>query len=182
MNGNRRRLVQVLGVPALLAGAMVLGSCDRSPLAPVAPAAQPVPDVRSDWFGSGLLHLLTCSPLPYDSTSQVIGPGGGTLTVGPHTFTVPAGALAAPTLITAVVDPDSVNAIRFSPQGLVFQQPTQLVMSYANCGLLGLLVPKRIAYTIDDLQILEILPSLDNVFNRTVTGQVSHFSQYAIAW
>lgn len=174
-----RRPVWVLG---LLAGTVLLGSCNRSPVAPVPPTARPVPDVRSDWFGSSWLQLLTCTPLPYDSTSQVIGPDGGTLTVGPHTLTIPAGALATPTLITAVVNSDSVNAIRFSPQGLVFQQPTQLVMSYANCGVLGLLIPKRIAYTTDDFQILEIIPSLDNILNRTVTGQVSHFSQYAIAW
>jgi hypothetical protein len=176
MSANRRRLVLALG---LVAGTLVLGSCDRSPMAPV---AQPASDVRSDWFGWGLNLLLTCSPQPYDSASQMIGPDGGTLTVGGNRLTVPAGALQAPTLITGVVTPDSVNAIRFSPQGLVFQQPTQLVMSYANCGLLHVFIPKRIAYTTDDFQILEMIPSLDNVLNRTVTGQVSHFSQYAIAW
>lgn len=175
----KQRLLFVLG---LLAGSAIVGSCDRTPVAPAAPAAQPVPDVRSDWFGWGLNLLLKCSPLPYDSTSQVIGPAGGTLTVGPHALTVPPGALSAPTLITAVVNPDTVNTIRFSPQGLTFQQPAQLVMSYANCGLLGSLIPKRIAYTTDDLFILQVIPSLDNVLDRTVTGQVSHFSQYAIAW
>jgi len=168
----------------LLIGGSValLGSCDRMPVAPAAPPVQAVPDVRSDWFGWSLNLLLTCQPLPYDSASQVIGPEGGAISVGPHTLTIPAGALTAPTTITAVVNPDSVNAVRFSPQGLVFQQPAQLVMSYANCGLLGSFIPKRIAYTTDDFQILELIPSLDNFLNRTVTGRLSHFSQYAIAW
>lgn len=174
----KRRLVWVLG---LLAGSAILGSCDRVPVTPRVPAAQQVPGAQSDWF-PGLDLLLKCSPLPADSESQVIGPDGGTLTVGPHTLTVPPGALSAPTLITGVIQPDTVNAIRFSPQGLVFQQPTQLVMSYANCPVLGSLTPKRIAYTTDDLQILQIIPSLDNILNQTVTGQVSHFSQYAVAW
>ena len=174
-----RRLVFVL---SLLAGAAILGSCDRTPVAPTVPAAQPVPDVRSDWFGWGFNLLLKCSPQPFDSASQTIGPDGGTLTVGSNTLTVPPGALSTPTTISGVVQPDSVNAVRFAPQGLVFQQPAQLVMSYANCGLLGALIPKRIAYTTDDFFILQIIPSLDNVLNRTVTGQVSHFSQYAIAW
>jgi len=175
----KQRLLFVLG---LLAGSAIVGSCDRTPVAPTVPATQPVPDVRSDWFGWGFNRLLKCSPLPYDSTSQVIGPAGGTLTVGPHTLTVPPGALSVPTLITGVVNPDTVNAVRLAPQGLVFQQPVQLVMSYANCGVIGSLIPKRIAYTTDDLFILEIIPSLDDVLNQTVTGQVSHFSQYAIAW
>lgn len=176
---TKRRLAFAL---SLLAGAVTLGSCDRTPLAPTVPAAQPVPDVRSDWFGWGVNLLLKCSPQPFDSASQMIGPDGGTLTVGANTLTIPPGALSAPTQISGVVHPDSVNAIRFAPQGLVFQQPAQLVMSYANCGLLGSLIPRRIAYTTDDFFILQIIPSLDNALTRTVTGQVSHFSQYAIAW
>lgn len=167
---------------AILAAALVLGSCDRIPVSPPSSAATPVPGVRSDWFGGSLNLLLACQPLPYDSTSATIGPEGGSLAVGPHTFTVPAGALSAPTLITAVVRPDSVNAVRFTPQGLTFQTPATLVMSYANCGTLSGLTPKRIAYTTDGLQILSILPSIDNLLQQTVTGQVSHFSQYAIAW
>ena len=169
-------------IMSLLAGSAILGSCDQAPVAPTGPAAQPVPDVRSDWFGWGFNLLLKCSPQDFDSTSQVIGPDGGTLTVGANTLTIPPGALSAPTQISGVVYPDSVNAIRFAPQGLVFQQPAQLVMSYANCGLLGSLIPRRIAYTTDDFFILQIIPSLDNALTRTVTGQVSHFSQYAIAW
>lgn len=176
------RLSRLVWVPSLLAGSVLLGSCDRMPETPKVPAAQPAPDVQADWFGWGSRLLLKCSPLPFDSTSQVIGPEGGTLTVGSNTLTVPPGALGAPTMITGVVHPDTVNAIRFSPQGLVFQQPAQLVMSYANCGLLESLIPKRIAYTTDDLFILQIIPSLDDVLNRTVTGQVFHFSQYAVAW
>jgi len=177
MNVNRR-VVWVLG---LLAGSAMLGSCDRMPVTPKVPAAQPAPDTRSDW-GLGLNLLLKCSPLPADSESQVIGPEGGTLTVGPHTLTVPPGALDTATLITGVMRSDTVNAIRFSPQGLIFQQPARLAMSYANCGVFWSLIPKRIAYTTDDLFILQIIPSLDNIFSQRVTGQVSHFSQYAIAW
>lgn len=146
------------------------------------PAAHATPDVRSDWFGSSLLPLVTCSPLAYDSTARVIGPDGGTITAGPHTLTIPGGALTVPTLITAVVNPTPVNAIQFSPPGLTFQRPAQLVMSYANCELPGLLVPRRVVYTTDNFQILEIIPSLDDLLDRTVTGQISHFSQYAIAW
>jgi hypothetical protein len=55
-------------------------------------------------------------------------------------------------------------------------------MSYANCNLLGLLLPKRIAYTTSGLQILEYLLSFDNLFAKKVTGRVNHFSDYAIAW
>jgi hypothetical protein len=158
---------------------LVVAGCERAPVAPVVPPIA-ADDVSDSWWLLGT--LLKCSPLPYDSTTAVIGADGGLLAVGPHTFTVPAGALDTATVITAVVDPDSVNQVRFSPQGLVFQQPASLTMSYANCGLFGLFIPKRIAYVTDDFRILQLIPSLDDVLHRQVTGQVSHFSQYAIAW
>ena len=55
-------------------------------------------------------------------------------------------------------------------------------MSYANCNLLGRLLPKRVAYVSDALNILSYLLSLDNVFAKQVTGRVDHFSNYAVAW
>ena len=126
--------------------------------------------------------LLRCAPLPSDSVTQTIGPDGGTLYVGAHRLSVPAGALSEPVTITAVAPTDTVNQVRFQPEGLTFLRPTSLTMSYANCNILGSLVPKRIAYTSDALVILEYLASLDNLLSRTVTGQVQHFSTYAIAW
>jgi hypothetical protein len=55
-------------------------------------------------------------------------------------------------------------------------------MSYANCNLLGLLLPKRIAYTTERYRILEYLLSIDNLLSKQVTGRLKHFSQYAVAW
>ena len=75
-----------------------------------------------------------------------------------------------------------VNAVKFKPAGLQFQTAAALKMSYANCSLLGKLLPKRIAYTTDNLQILYYLLSLDNLLSKYVTGQVKHFSDYVVAW
>ena len=57
-----------------------------------------------------------------------------------------------------------------------------LSMPYGNCSLVGSILPKQIAYTTDNLQILSYLLSLDNLLSKTVTGQVNHFSRYAVAW
>jgi hypothetical protein len=126
--------------------------------------------------------LLQCTPLPYDSVTQTIGPEGGTIQVGPHTLSIPAGALGAPVTITAVALSETVNRVRFQPEGLTFQQSASLSMSYANCNLLGLLLPKRVAYTTDLLQILYYLQSVDKPLSQTVTGRLDHFSDYAVAW
>ena len=169
--------------PALLLGAasaLALGCGDRSQLGVAAQAPTP----HSNLIG-GLLApsgLLTCRPLPYDSTTQTIGPDGGTIYIGSHSLDIPAGALPSPTMITAVVASGTVNAVRFQPEGLQFQRTAYLTMSYGNCDLLGSLAPRRIAYTTDALGILEYLVSADNLFAGHVTGELQHFSEYAIAW
>jgi hypothetical protein len=167
-------------VVALLVCALGLSSaCDRTPTAPQ-PAAP-----SSDLIGSllGATGLLSCSNLPYASTTKTIGIAGGSLSVGPHTLLIPPGALLRPTTITMILPTGlHVNAVKFQPAGLQFLTPAVLKMSYANCSLLGKLLPKRIAYTTDNLQILYYLLSLDNLLSKYVTGKLNHFSDYAIAW
>ena len=125
--------------------------------------------------------LLKCNPMPTYTASKTIGAAGGTIVVGPHKLVVPPNALNAPVTITAVAPHDNVNRIEFSPEGLVFNKSTSLTMSYANCSLLAGLLP-RIAYVGDQLNILEYLLGSNNIFARTVTGQLKHFSGYAVAW
>ncbi len=171
-----RPLVVVLLVCAL---ALAAACGDRTSTAPQAPTPS------ADLIGSLLkpTGLLQCSNLPYDSTTQTIGPAGGSLSVGPHTLVIPPGALTRSVSITMILPTGlGVNAVKFKPAGLQFQTPAALTMSYANCSLLGKLLPKRIAYTTDNLQILYYLLSLDNLLSKYVTGQVNHFSDYVIAW
>jgi hypothetical protein len=163
--------------------AAVSTSCsDRGvPTAPAAPQ-----QISADLIGD-LTHgvqglLLTCTPMPAYHASQVIGPDGGTLVIGPHTFTVPRGALTSPVLITADAPHDNLNRVIFQPEGLTFRKSASLTMSYANCEGLGSLLPKQIAYTNDLLQILSFITSIDDIFSNKVTGQVNHFSEYIVAW
>jgi hypothetical protein len=162
---------------AMLGGATiaVLSCSDGSPLG----VASGLPRANSNLNDS---LLLSCTPLAYDSATQTIGPLGGTISVGPHAFTVPAGALDSDVTITAVVPPDSVNRVLFQPDGLRFNSPASLTMSYANCNTLGLLVPRRVVQIDTTLAILGVLHSVDSKLSRTVTGKVPHFSDYAVAW
>jgi hypothetical protein len=162
-------------LPALL-GAVTLVALSCGEPTPVGVES---PDLLAFPQAAGLLQ---CTPLPADSVTQTIGPEGGTLQVGPHTLSVPPGALADTVSITAVAPSDTVNRVQFQPAGLTFSQPAALTMSYANCKPLALGFPKQIAYTTDALDILEYISSLDDGSARAVTGQVEHFSEYAVAW
>lgn len=126
------------------------------------------------------LHLLSCSPQPYASTTRVLGPSGGSIVIGTHRLVIPAGALNSQRTIRAEQVTGRVNSVRFSPEGLTFAKPAKLTLSYSNCS--PLLVLKKIVYTDELLRILELIPSLDDLRTKTVTGDIRHFSRYAVAW
>lgn len=182
------RIARIYVGAALLAAALTITACgDGSPTAPAAPQATQPFESNAELLGLltptlNRVGLLTCSPLAPDRESTVIGPEGGTLRVGPHTLTVPRGALRYPVRITASIESERVNRVEFQPHGLEFRRPAALTMSYANCDLLGRLLPKRIAYVTPQLRILYLLESIDHVGAKKVTGRVDHFSEYAVAW
>jgi hypothetical protein len=125
--------------------------------------------------------LLLCSPQKYAVTTQTLGPKGGEIVVGSHRLKIPKDALSKKTKITAEQIRGSTNSIRFSPEGLRFRRPAELTMSYENCVLV--LLQKKIVYTDEKLNILEVLKeSLDLFKKKTVTAPIDHFSRYAVAW
>ena len=176
MKAMRLLLPVVAGVAVLSAAGC--GNTDTLRPGPQSPEAQ------GSLGGSlgQLTGLLQCAPLPADSVSVPVGPDGGTISVGPHALVIPAGALADRVTITAVAPSDTVNRVRFEPTGLVFRRTASLTMSYANCNLPGLPIPRRIAYIDHALDILYYLLSADHPLSQAVTGRLDHFSEYAVAW
>lgn len=180
-------------------GALALAlACDRSPTAvpgsvpsPSFSARPPQPPARKGAEPNGRpnslhrLDLMHCSELSPAWATALIGPAGGTLSVGPHTLRVPTGALAEAVLIVAELkhEDDGYNAVRFHPHGLKFQAPAYLTMSYANCdtGDGSRLSSVQVVYT-RDKKIVEAEPSVLDPEMQTVTGAITHFSNYAIAW
>src|SRR5207249_9903648 len=99
----RRRLMKArrLIAPFVLL-AIALACTDRSPT-----AVAPPPPPQADLIGSLLsaTGLLKCSNLPYASSTQTIGVGGGVISAGPHTPVIPPGALLAPPAHTMSAPP-----------------------------------------------------------------------------
>src|SRR5207249_3297576 len=122
-----------------------------------------------------------CDPLKPATASVVIGPLGGTLKVGPHRLVIPAGALPDTVTISGSIAGGEINAIKFAPEGLQFSVGALLTMSFENCKKLDL--PSTvIVYTDDALNILETIPSVAANNNKSVSGTLWHFSQYAVAY
>lgn len=174
-----------LRVPALvLAVALLFGvgcSSNQDPTAPseaMTTAPQPSASITSSLLSS--VELLTCRPLPYASSTAVVGAEGGSVRVGKTSLEIPRGALQAPVTIKAEQVSGSVNSVRFSPEGLRFSKPAVLTMSYDNCLLT--LPTKQIVYTTEGLRVLELLKSLDLRLSRRVSASIEHFSRYAVAY
>ena len=196
MKWNRRFSTLALAF-ALVAGLSCTTSDSTAPLAPTSEQDNPSFGLIGDLTGgltetvdglTGTLvgtlgkvtDLLLCSPQPYAITKQTIGPSGGALKVGTHSLVIPKGALSEKVVITAEQIRGSTNSIRFSPEGLRFQQPAVLTMNYQNCALV--LLQKKIVYATEKLKILEVLTSLDLFKSKTVTAPIDHFSRYAVAY
>src|SRR2546423_1832379 len=113
---------------------------------------------------------------------QAGGPAGGRRALGPARLTFPPGAVSAAVTIQAQIPAGySGNYIQFKPDRGVFQQPASLTISYSNCSLANA-TQLKVAQVSDVLQILQYVPSTNDLDAHTVTGQLQHFSNYAVAW
>src|SRR5439155_1388434 len=138
-----------------------------------------VPDTSTAAANGG---VDSCSTVLVGMIRQTVGPAGGIIALGPARLTIPPGALSAVVTIQAKIPAGySGNYIQFKPDGLVFQQPASLRMSYSNCSLVNA-TQLKVAQVTDGLQIIQYVPSTNDLGGLTVTGQLQHFSNYAVAW
>jgi hypothetical protein len=188
---GRAPFAALLGVVALTLAAC---TADFAPNAPKSPAGL-APSEPSNLLGildgtdggllQGLLSSLSlhpCDSPDLGSITKSIGPAGGVMKIGPHSLTVPAGALPETVNITATARTGKYVRIDFEPHGLRFASPATLGLSYAHCASRPLL--PKVVYVSGDgdlLSILELVPSLTEFSSDRVTARLRHFSGYAIA-
>ena len=194
MNSMNRTYIRRWLIPlALLAGASAAASScsDPSPVGVTTP-----PMLVAQKVGGG--HLLSCPVAGYDSVTQVIGPAGGILVAGSHVLLVDSLALTSPVSITAIAPSQSVNLVRFRPEGLKFKPGVHgigalVATNLDNCGV----HPNQVLHIVhvdDSLSILGYLQSPTSTDSAVVVkyktylgslwvgGLLHHFSNYAVAW
>lgn len=187
---NRKLVAGLLTAAALVTFA---SSCTEAPIAPtpVRQVSGQNPQLLDGLLGGtvetlsktlGDLTLLSCRDQKYDSVTQTVGSAGGTINVGDHRLVIPAGALSGDVTITATAPEVPRREVHFEPEGLKFKYAAKLTLSYKNCSLVNQLLPKKIVYVDDDLNILELLLSIDLPLSQKVTGDVKHFSDYVVAF
>ncbi len=125
------------------------------------------------------LEFLTCEPLEYDADTDIIGPEGGKLSVGPHKLEIPKGSLSDYVLITAEMPLSDMVEVSFEPHGLQFAKGAHLSLSYKHCFA----PPQQrhwIVYIDGTDRVLEWLLSRDKKGLDEVSADIDHFSRYAV--
>jgi hypothetical protein len=131
-------------------------------------------------LGSIAIDLLRCEPRPLEGDAAIIGPDGGTLQIGEHQLVIPRGALTEEQVILGKAPTSSLVDVEFEPEGLQFQRPAELTLSYKGCAVpAGDLL---VAYLGTGNRILELPVSYDYRSYSEVTGVIHHFSRYAVAY
>ena len=130
--------------------------------------------------------LLSCPTSETRTTQALIGPLGGTLSLGGTIIGIPSGALSAPTLITLTIPASQYMEIDVRANDLlsfVFNKPIGVRLDYSRCTS-----PETAAklgvWHIDaqTKALLENMGGTDNKSQRYIDFSTGHLSNYAIAF
>ena len=131
--------------------------------------------------GVALLNTLPGQRLaPAGIVTQVIGPEGGFIEVDGGRLDIPAGALAAPMLITEIGKEAPHYRYKFGPNGLQFAAPAMLTIQ-VDPAALGI-DPSQVRVAGSDDLGLEwtVLGGTYDPALGAVVVPIEHFSQYAL--
>ena len=198
---NLRRLALV---PVLL---LAVTACEKSadPIAAVAPSAEIDPLLGGLLGGSSqpsgwvLVNdpILSLSGITSSvSTGQLIGFGGGSISLLGHTLVVPAGAVTKPTLFTMIVLPTGkvevdllatvstlLGVLDVGSTG--FAKPVPVTLTYSRGNNVGTHASQIKVLRIKSLLgygNYEVMPTTVDTTNKTARTALDHFSRYTLAY
>ncbi len=175
-NHQTNRLSLVIAAIAMMALVLFAG-CSRTPMTadndPVEPkllTRAPAPD------GSPMY-----SPVAMYTEAVISSETGGELSLLDVTLGVPAGAVANDTLFSITIPDPNVFYNDFGTDGLVFDDPVEVTMSYRDADLTNVDESTIRIVWVDESsgRLLEVDCEIDYV-DQTVTALLNHFSAYGL--
>ena len=168
------RLKSKLVKKILTAAAITVTACSDANL----PAAPELPTQTAVAPGQLVAAALRAEPLPGTlSETRVIGPAGGTISLGGVTLSVPKGALDRPVAITATVPAGSMLQVEFAPHGLQFDAPFTLTFDgVQSSDVVGVYFEGGVG---DFVRVLQSFPTTLN--GTSASFNSDHFSGYTMA-
>lgn len=116
----------------------------------------------------------------------LIGKEGGTITLGEHQLTVPAGAVSAPTVFTMeIADEKYITVLLTAIQGTLdigekgFAKPVRLTLSYSTATE-PVAESRLLILWVKDDGTFEAQPTTVDTAGRRVKADLGHFSGYTV--
>jgi hypothetical protein len=131
-------------------------------------------------------NLIECPSSVTTTTSAVVTPLGGLVSLGGTSISVPAGAVLVPTLIEVTLPASRYMEVDISVPGVehfVFELPVTITVEYSRCTRSDIALSPLTAWYIDSetKALLEAMGGVDDKVARTVTFTTPHLSGYALA-
>ncbi len=106
---------------------------------------------------------------------------GGELFLVDVNLSIPAGAVSNDTLFSINIPDLNVFYNEFGTDGLVFDKPVTVTMSYRDADMSGVTESTiRLAWYDERSSVWHAVDCTVDFVNKTVTGQLSHFSAYGL--
>lgn len=164
----------VATLTVLLAAALVFGGCSESPLNSSTPE-EPVLLTKAA-CADGVAKVVNLYV-----EDQISSEKGGVLTLADVTLEIPPGAVPNDTTYSIFIPDDEVFYNEFGTDGLVFDVPVTVTMSYRDADLSAVDESTiRIGYFNEATGQFEDLECRVDFVNKTVTATLSHFSAYGL--
>jgi hypothetical protein len=130
--------------------------------------------------------LLECPSNETTTDSMVIGPLGGTVSVGATSIAIPSGAIALPTLIRVTVPASrfmEIDVTAADYTSFLFQLPVTVTIDYSRCARSDIDQETLHVWHIDPLtnELLDDMGGQDDKATRRITFFTGHLSGYAVA-
>ncbi len=177
---NMKRRFALLRIELCLAVGVAVASCtDARNTLPISAPAKPHADLSSP-------SLMACPVDTTSSTSAIISPLGGTVSLGGTSILLPAGAVLTNTQIELTVPASQYMEIDITAnggQGFLFSQPVTVTIDYSRCQQDVIDLGPRSAWYIDlnTNALLQNMLGVDNPLTDQITFSTLHLSGYAVA-
>lgn len=160
-----------------LAGVLFLTGCSNMPTASDTIKTEPTVLSRTSLSADGP----DMSPVNLYVEQVISAEHGGHLTLLDVVLDIPAGAVPNDTLFSIFIPDDEIFFNEFGTDGLVFDRPVTITMSYRDADLSGVNESTiRIGWFNKRTGSWEDMVCKVDFDNKTVTAQVYHFSAYGL--
>jgi hypothetical protein len=124
---------------------------------------------------------VAASPVNLYADTVISAEHGGRLTLLDVTLEIPAGAVPNDTLFSITIPDDEVFYNEFGTDGLVFDKPVRVTMSYRDADLSGINESTiRIGWYNEKAGRWDDMTCDVDFVNKTVTAELNHFSAYGL--